>query len=217
MGADLMSGSAHFLASASGAGYVTGQIYWQDELLVSVPKASATTTTNIVVNFRLEGAAIDAVPGAAYQFSDEPLAGYAPNGTLNSLLGSMFGGTHVIGVSGLGGGNFVDPAEYRPDMGLTIWSGPGVWTSTQVVTIEGPFAVIPVSDIINIGNITDGTLDFADTASFTVSLPPGVTATSASGVLLTARTATVPEAPSIALLGMGFVGLWMRRRKRPNA
>ncbi|MGH7087448.1 MAG: PEP-CTERM sorting domain-containing protein, partial [Stellaceae bacterium] len=93
-----------------------------------------------------------------------------------------------------------------------LWTGS--YDTAIDVRIEGPTAIIPIYETINIDGALDGSLLFDATSSFTVDLPPGVTATSASGVLLT-QTSTVPEPGTLIIFGTALAGLCVMRRWMP--
>jgi len=82
---------------------------------------------------------------------------------------------------------------------------------TFIIDPNSSSGIVSIDAFLSIGYITDGTADFAHTASLSLDLPEGVTFSSGSGVFLQ----PVPLPGAVWLLGSGLLGLagWRRFRQ----
>ncbi len=222
--ADLSTASIHLSASdssvtsngssptyPSGNTKVSGSL--QDTLHFSVAGANASTVTPITGIFTLEGSMI--YTGANI---DTPNTAYAEiYGALN------FGGvpSRFDLVNDVDTG-FATQVNYLDNYPSGI---PSTWTTNANHTVNistFTYDLVGASEDVNvdltIGNLLCDrgyTCDFSNTAKFALSLPPGVTFTSDSGVFLTAPTGAVPESASwiLMVLGVGLLGATLRGRR----
>ena len=67
---------------------------------------------------------------------------------------------------------------------------------------------------LDVGSLLEGTVDFYNTASVSLKLPPGFSATTSSGVPLV--FAPVPEPGTVLLMLAGLSLLWRRSRRRAD-
>lgn len=205
---------------------------WFDTLTFTIPKASSGTVTNIPVVFAVDGTA---TPG----FLDGAGTG-VPSGPADEL--SVGAGVRILGtpttcspsgegcVFGTGDtsgtarwtSNTVDPSSYESgSTGLVAWEGTPQVQSLTDFTVDGTLSLIGPQQTIFVeaelyADAGYGTLDYSDTAGFSLQLPSGVTLSSASGQFLNGPNQPVPEPGSLMLLAGSLVGLGLlRRRTRP--
>ncbi len=137
----------------------------KDTLTFNIPGATSSTITNIGVSFRVSGSA--AATGTAYAFERN---------------------------SGMGVGNALITEGYNTSDNIIEengWASMDIASLTEnlvtfnaVYALTGPSPTVPISLFLNI-QCQSGDCDFSHTGAFTMTLPAGVTYTSASGVFLT--------------------------------
>ncbi len=138
----------------------------KDTLTFNIPGATNSTITNIGVSFQVTGSA--AATGAAYAF--ERTSGM---GVGNALITEGYNTSDNIIEEG--GWVSMDIASLTEN--LVTFNG--------VYALTGPNPSVPISLLLNI-QCQSGDCDFRHAgAAFTMTLPSGVTYTSASGVFLT--------------------------------
>ncbi|MGB6451522.1 MAG: PEP-CTERM sorting domain-containing protein [Steroidobacteraceae bacterium] len=107
-------------------------------------------------------------------------------------------------------------------------SADGDWLSSNIVSqtanstiidaeyqLVGQDPTIPVSLFLECSSGNDASCDYYDTAAIGLTLPDGVTFTSASGVFLSPSVVSTPEPGSFLLFGTALLGLgWSVRRSR---
>ncbi len=137
----------------------------KDTLTFNIPGATSSTITNIGVSFQVTGSA--AATGAEYAFVRNSGMGVG-----NALITEGYDSTDNIIEEG--GWASMDIASLTEN--LVTFNG--------VYALTGPSPTVPISLFLNI-QCQSGDCDFSHTGAFTMTLPAGVTYTSASGVFLT--------------------------------
>jgi hypothetical protein len=92
----------------------------------------------------------------------------------------------------------------------TSFTSPQVFTN--VVKVRGAFLTADVGMNLSLPGIHQGSVDFLNSATIALDLPPGVTFTSASGVFLTA-----PEPGAFARAAGVLLPLWVVARRRSGS
>ena len=192
-----------------------------DTLTFTVGGANASTVTNIMVKFQLDGAlSTPAAHGASGLGT--PTASVSDNFSFGSATGAVaFNQTAANRRYG---------AEYET---LTQSNSQGGWVSYSWDTVSpsmtqftGVYALSGISQIVGIANnlsayaSTGGSFSYGSTSSLSFILPSNVSFTSASGKFLSAATTggggtgAVPEPATWAMMlaGFGLMGAAMRRR-----
>jgi len=178
-----------------------------DQLTFYVANATASTITDIGVEFTISGTALPGAPltpgiaGPGVQMSgDLTLGAGQADYSYNDAAGDSADGT-------LYDGGWVSDSVVSQTPDSFIFSG--------VYQLEGPSTVVPITLELSCGAQNGGTCDYADTGAVSFNLPSDVTFTSASGDFLTAPLASTPEPASEAtMLCGGFLVLVAVLRKR---
>jgi hypothetical protein len=208
--ADLVSGTlraSNVNVSLSGVSSHTFAEF-SDVLHYTIANATSLTTTDITVQFALDGT-----------FS----AGTSATGIVTWNMG--FGTAHL---DTLIDNDTVTCAGTSPNPCIYVQTEPG-WVSTSfssntpgnivfsgVYAITGATADIPVSAYLEIANGggASSSFDYSHTAQFILPTATGVSYTSDSTVFLTAGAgASAPEPASIVLIGLGLVTIGFARRR----
>ncbi len=187
-----------------------------DTLNFNVAGADASTVTNIVVKFQLDG-------GLSTPRAD----GASGLGTPTAFISDNFGfGAANAGVSfdqsaaNSRYGAFEQTLNTRN--GQTGWISyswdtisPGLTQFTGIYALSGISQTLGISNSLSGYTSTGGRFSYGSTSSLNFVLPSNVTFTSASGVFLTGLSATVPEPGTWAMMlaGFGLAGGLMRRRR----
>ncbi len=189
------TGSVGLRATSSGNGLgssqAAAQVYFSDHWLLSVPTGTAVGTYTIPVSLTLEGSIS---PGALsnfnrfmdYNLSIRDFYAGLSSSTMFSVNGSITS-TGVFTQTFSGNVNF---RYFGPGSGLPM-------TAEVIASLTLP-------------GLNEGIVDFYNTASISMTLPPGFSATTSSGLPLV--FAPVPVPPAAYLFGSGLLGLLGMRK-----
>ncbi|HTW66348.1 MAG TPA: hypothetical protein VME17_17115 [Bryobacteraceae bacterium] len=178
-----------------------------DQLTFYVANATASTVTDIGVEFTISGVASPGAPltpgvaGPSVNMSGDLTLGAASAEYLyNDAAGDPADGTVFDG-------GWVSDS--------IVSQTPDSFIFTGVYQLTGPSAVVPITLYMTCGAENGGTCDYADTGAVSFDLPTGVSFTSASGVFLTEPLASTPEPASEAIVlgGLFFAALVLRGRR----
>lgn len=190
-----ISGTA--LGNALGSTQVSAEVSLIDFWTINAPAGTApNTVVSIPVSFTLDGSIS---PGATF---------YSPSTTFLTtafVFGPAFGGPYFTHYDSI--------------------SGTGVFAQTFSGLVNFLYTGQPIAAEINLmlslNKLSNGAVDFYNTAAISLDLPPGYTAFTSSGVQLFATVAApVPEPATGAMLALGLgllVCLGRTRRRSADA
>jgi hypothetical protein len=183
--ADLATGQLGIFASATGGGATGAYAAFNDR--VFLPHSATGSPIPVHLDVLLEGSAVADDP--FYFLTNSFLqVSYAINGSSNPVI-TRFP---------------LAPGPYAVDFSVpTSPTSPQFSITANLLTNSGG------SD-----TLTNGTADFYNTAAFSMSLPPGITYTSASGVFLTATPEPASLSAVLAPLASLISARPRRRRRR---
>lgn len=175
-----------------GSGQTSAQISFMDTWTLGVPTGTPTGTFLIPVSLHLDGVI---APGSVFH----PAYGRFIDYGLTVRDSYTFGvPAAILSASGSisATGNFAQ--TFSGNVAFRYW-GPGSLPSLAEVSIN-----------LYVPGLIDGALDFYNTASITMDLPSGFTATTSSGIPLIFPA--VPEPTTSLLLAAGAALLWGRAK-----
>jgi hypothetical protein len=241
-GATLLPGYAGTSASAAvSADLSTASLHLSgiDTGVINTYQASASTNSTAMLtdmlHFTVAGASSSTVTAVGVTFTLEGAMHQTGTSIDGDSVGEIYGGLHFgrsdarfdlqnygvgYGASSTGGNTVVNYLDTYPS------AYPGTWTTnadhtvntfTETYNILGAAADIYV-DLFATLQCSDGmSCDYGNTAKFALSLAPGTSFSSDSGVFLqgSGPVGGVPEPASWALMlvGLGVVGAALRRRR----
>lgn len=197
----LSANTATFPGIGGGQGFAQASIF--DQLTFNIAGATSSTVTLIGVEFALTGSL-----GTNSGIAAIDLPGFDFEGLVN-------GNTD---------GNVVYASDTQN--GITRESASSAWvsadftgTTTQELIFHGVYQLVGASEVVDvsfnpIASVSGGTSisDYSETGQLSLTLPRTVTFTSPDGFLSAPNS--VPEPGSLALLGLGLVGLRFGMRKQ---
>lgn len=184
MKASAYTASVGLRVAAAGTGYAGAEVHLSDEILFRPPTDAPAGVYQIPISFRIDG---EVSPGAK---SDD--------GRSREFLYYAFG--------------WVDSSVTGYEQGLVTSIGPFSKSIDRVLNLKlyrpGEIRSAVYSVKLSTGKVSEGTIDFYNTASMGLSLPPGWAATTSSGLPL---VSSVPE-PSMWMFLLPGLGLLYCRR-----
>ena len=186
-------------ASSSGDGFgssqAAAQVYFSDHWLLTLPAGSAVGTYTIPVSLTLEGSISPGSLTAFNRFMDYSMSirdlysGLSP-----STLFTAYGSFAATGTFSQTFGGSVDFRYFGPGSALPT-------TAEVIISLSLP-------------GLNEGVVDFYNTASISMQLPAGFSATTSSGVPLVFAPVPEPATYALMLAGLGFLAWEARRRRR---
>ena len=200
--ADLATGKLGVNASTGYRHSALGTAQFTDTLTFNVANATATTVTLITVGFTLDGSLFSTAGGVA-DVTNSMNFGNATAKVQYGVQGDSTSPSNLT--SSRSQGNWVSFNWLSSTPGLTQFSG--VYALTGASTVLGIYDYL-YADAAN----PEARSLYGSTSAYSLSVPTGVTYTSASGVFLNA----VPEPHTYALMlaGLASMATFMRRRRR---
>lgn len=196
--ANLADGTVHASAVSNLSGEGAANALEADNLHFSVAGATSSTVTNIVAQFTLDGYVVPGLAGGIGSMQWQTGIGGS---------GAQFSYENVGGVYqlyNLSQSGSVDIIKDTPDK--------IVYDAT--IALDGATDTVPIAqNLYLLGSLGWG-LNYQNTGTIKLILPPGVTYTSDSGVFLTGGAVPEPSAWALMLAGVGGVGAMMRMRRR---
>jgi hypothetical protein len=196
--ADLGAGIVRAYANSPAANAEAGaNAEVDDTLTFNVPGATSSTTTLLTWGVSLDGS-------------------FNGNGTVETKF--LVGGSGASGDAETEWGLNFPPAFSR----LLGWASDSYSLSTSDYTFQGTVAVQGANPVVQIyfqlllscDSFSICSEQYQDTGALSLSLPPNVTYTSASGVFL---TSSAPEPSTLVLAGLSLAGFWGLTRRRKTA
>lgn len=186
-------------ASSSGNGLgssqAAAQVYFSDHWLLTLPTGSAVGTYTIPVSLTLEGSISPGSLTAFNRFMDYSMSirdlysGLSP-----STVFTAYGSFAAAGAFSQTFGGSVDFRYFGPGSALPT-------TAEVIISLSLP-------------GLNEGVVDFYNTASISMQLPAGFSATTSSGVPLVFAPVPEPATYALMLAGLGLLAWKARRRRR---
>ncbi|MBV9625748.1 MAG: choice-of-anchor D domain-containing protein [Acidobacteria bacterium] len=196
--ADLTTGTAGVFAS------VANNCFWGsgsqsnlwDLLTFNIPGATASTVTNITLTLTIDGIYADPnLNSSVLSWLEVGTTRVAQNTAVNSFFWGVNAGIPVGNASGTLPSHAAGyDAENNP--GFVTWDVVSYSTSGVVVngniSLTGANPTLSFALQLGVNIAGNATLDFSKTGALSLTLPPGVTFTSASNAFLTGTTSPPP-------------------------
>jgi PEP-CTERM motif len=193
-----------------------------DTLDFTVGGADASTVTNIVIKFQLDGSlSTPAAHGASglgtpYGLIDNSFGFGAANGRVTF---EQFAANRRYGQEN----QILNQSNSQSGWVSYNWDtiSPGLTQFTGVYALSGMSQILGISNNLSGYTSTGGSFAYGNTSALSFILPSNVTFTSASGVFLSALNPVnnaVPEPATwtMMIFGFGLVGSTMRRRSKAS-
>lgn len=185
---DAATGAVGLKVDASGTGFVSSEVSLIERWTLTPPAGTAAGTFAIPVNLHIDGT----VSAGATAVLRGPFLTY--NMTLldtnSALPGGRIDGIGSVTSTGIYSQTFSGPVNVR-------YFGPGSLLSTVEIDVQ-----------MTVAQLSTGTIDFYNTAFASLTLPPGWTAVTSSGLPVVA----VPEPSTVLLMLLGVGALALRGR-----
>lgn len=194
-----------------------------DTLTFTVGGANASTVTNIMVKFQLDGAlSTPAAHGASGLGT--PTASVSDNFSFGSAVGAV--SFNQVAANRRYGAEYETLTQSNSQSGWVSYSwdtvSPGMTQFTGVYALSGISQIVGIANNLSGFASTGGSFSYGSTSALSFILPSNVSFTSASGKFLSAATTgggggtpgAVPEPATWAMMlaGFGLMGAAMRRR-----
>jgi hypothetical protein len=186
---DAATGTVGLKVNAAGTGFVSSQVSLIERWTLTPPAGTAIGTYAIPISLHIDGT----VTTGARAVLGGPFLTY--NMTVldiySSLPGGRLDGIGAVTSTGPYSKTFSGPVNVR-------YFGPGSLVSTVEIDVQ-----------MSVAQLATGTIDFYNTAFAALTLPPGWTAVTSSGLPV---VGAVPEPATVLMMVLGMVALALRGR-----
>jgi hypothetical protein len=208
--ANLASGKLGVMGSAGG--YYSEamlQAQFSDVLHFSITGANVNTITDISVTYTVDGSMLESDFGNAALSSALDFGSATEGAKIGDMLSGGICSTGPCVYSQLSTG-WVS-ASFSP-------SSPGLVEFQGIYALTGSSGDIPIFATLSLNSAVTGTTgsandDYSNTAAIMLSLPPGVSYTSDSGVFLS-QTSSAPEPATLFLAGLSLAAIGAVKLKK---
>lgn len=206
---DLATGKIGASSSSNGYGQASSGVYLNERLSFYVPGAAPTKSTLITFNLGIDG-----FQGANFSPTSASVSFFQYGFQAGQDLDTRY---YQAGYYALNGSLSNSGFTSRPSIGnwsnSNFLSANGQGAGTLTLEIFGERPSVTISSYLTTFTTYDAFVDYSHTASLNLSVPTGVSWSSASGAFLS-QVGSVPEPSTWAMMiaGFGMVGGAMRRR-----